>query len=87
MNIDCPECGKKLGPEKTFNLLFPVEMGASSGDTTKAYLRGETAQGMFVNFKNVLKDFKETVVAVCVRRFEEANASGSDRLAKLEKVG
>ena len=50
----CPECGKKLGPEKTFNLLFPVEMGATSGDTTKAYLRGETAQGMFVNFKNVL---------------------------------
>jgi len=48
----CPDCGGKLGEEKVFNLLFPVAMGAQ-GDT-KSYLRGETAQGMFVNFKNVV---------------------------------
>lgn len=48
----CPDCGGELGEEKAFNLMFPVPMG-SSGDNT-AYLRGEIAPGMFVNFKNVL---------------------------------
>jgi len=48
----CPECGGQLGEEKVFNLLFPVSMGAQ-GDT-QSYLRGETAQGIFVNFKNVV---------------------------------
>lgn len=38
----------------TFNLLFPVTMGASKDSATLAYLRGETAQGMFVNFKNII---------------------------------
>lgn len=37
-----------------FNLLFPVTMGASKDTSTLAYLRGETAQGMFVNFKNII---------------------------------
>lgn len=50
----CPDCDGILGAEKTFNLLFPVEMGSTAGGTTTAYLRGEVAQGMFVNFKNVL---------------------------------
>lgn len=52
----CPSCGKKgtLGEAKAFNLLFPVEMGAAKGGTTTGYLRGEIAQGMFVNFKNVI---------------------------------
>lgn len=48
----CLDCGGKLGEEKRFNLMFPVQMG-SGGDST-AYLRGELAPGMFVNFKNVL---------------------------------
>jgi glycyl-tRNA synthetase len=50
----CPECGGKLGPQKVFNLLFPVDMGATSEGTQRAYLRGEIAQGMFVNFKNTI---------------------------------
>jgi glycyl-tRNA synthetase len=53
----CPECGGSLGDEKTFNLMFPVEMGSSEGGTTTAYLRGENAQGMFVNFKNIIDSF------------------------------
>ena len=48
----CPDCGGQLGVEKKFNMMFPVSIG-TSGDST-AYLRGETAQGMFVNFKNVI---------------------------------
>ncbi len=53
----CPDCGGKLGATKQFNLLFPVEMGAAKGGTTTGYLRGEIAQGMFVNFKNVIDSF------------------------------
>ncbi len=48
----CPDCGGKLGEEKAFNLMFPVNMG-SSGDSI-AYLRGEIAPGMFLNFKNIM---------------------------------
>ena len=46
----CPDCGGKFGEEKKFNLMFPVNMGT---DNT-AYLRGEIAQGMFVNLKNIM---------------------------------
>lgn len=48
----CPDCGGQLGEEKAFNMMFPVSIG-SSGDTT-AYLRGEIAPGMFLNFKNIM---------------------------------
>jgi glycyl-tRNA synthetase len=52
---NCPECGGELGEEKVFNLLFPVSMGAQGA--VRSYLRGETAQGIFVNYKNVLDSF------------------------------
>jgi len=48
----CPDCGGKLGEEKAVNLMFPVSMG-TSGDNI-AYLRGEIAPGMFLNFKNII---------------------------------
>lgn len=48
----CPECGGKLGEERDFNLMFETKVGAQ-GDV-KSYLRPETAQGIFVNFKNVV---------------------------------
>jgi glycyl-tRNA synthetase len=51
--IKSPE-GNSLEEVKKFNLLFPVHMGASDDSASLAYLRGETAQGMFVNFKNIL---------------------------------
>ncbi len=54
--ILCPNCGKHDWTKvRKFNLLFPVHMGIVEGDQSLAYLRGETAQGMFVNFKNVLE--------------------------------
>ena len=46
--------GNSVSKAKLFNLLFPVTMGASAETGTTGYLRGETAQGIFVNFKNVL---------------------------------
>ncbi len=53
----CPECGGKLGAEKQFNMMFQTHVGAIQDETSVSYLRPETAQGMFVNFKNVLDTF------------------------------
>ncbi len=54
-SIKCPKCGKSEWTDvRKFNQLFPVNLGIVQGDDSLAYLRGETAQGMFINFKNVI---------------------------------
>lgn len=53
----CPECGGELGDEKQFNMMFKTHVGATEDETSISYLRPETAQGMFVNFKNVMDSF------------------------------
>lgn len=53
----CPDCGGELGQEKQFNMMFKTQIGASEDATAVSYLRPETAQGMFVNFKNILDTF------------------------------
>ncbi|MEK7606027.1 MAG: glycine--tRNA ligase [Patescibacteria group bacterium] len=50
----CPECGGKLGEPRQFNMMFKTFVGATEDAASIAYLRPETAGGMFVNFKNVL---------------------------------
>lgn len=50
----CPDCGGKLGEERQFNMMFKTYVGASEDASSVAYLRPETAGGMFVNFKNIL---------------------------------
>jgi len=53
--IHCPNCKKnEFTKVRKFNLLFPVQLGIVEGDQSLAYLRGETAQGMFINFRNVV---------------------------------
>lgn len=55
--ILCPKCGKRDFTEaKSFNLLVQSNLGNFTGDWTKepTYLRGETCQGIYVNYKNVL---------------------------------
>ena len=53
--IPCPKCGKiNWTPLRKFNQLFETQVGIISGAKNTAFLRGETAQGMFVNFKQVL---------------------------------
>ncbi len=49
--------GNAYAKPASFNLLFPVQMGASETTSSLAYLRGETAQGMFVNFKNIIDSY------------------------------
>ncbi len=50
----CPDCGGKFGEEKQFNMMFKTFVGAAQDESSVAYLRPETAGGMFVNFKNIL---------------------------------
>ncbi|BCX14819.1 MAG: glycine--tRNA ligase [Patescibacteria group bacterium] len=50
----CPECGGKLTPPKMFQGMFRTYVGATEDKGTEVFLRPETAQGMFVNFKNVI---------------------------------
>ncbi|MEA1959232.1 MAG: glycine--tRNA ligase [Chloroflexota bacterium] len=53
-NDNCPECGGELTEAKMFNLMFKTFAGPVEEDAAIAYLRPETAQGIFVNFANVL---------------------------------
>ena len=51
----CPNCGSKdLTEPRPFNLMFKTQMGPVADESSFAYLRPETAQGIFVNFDNVL---------------------------------
>jgi len=52
-NIKSPE-GNDITDPKDFNILFETSIGAVTGEKSVAYLRGETAQGIFTNFKQVL---------------------------------
>ncbi|MBI3588231.1 glycine--tRNA ligase [Candidatus Micrarchaeota archaeon] len=49
--IACPKCGGALNLIKTFNLMFKTSIGAGEGSDAEAYLRPETAQVIFANFK------------------------------------
>ena len=50
----CPKCGAPLGESKPFTLMFETHDGMDNSDANNTYLRPETAQGIFVNFRNVL---------------------------------
>ncbi|MDD5156187.1 MAG: glycine--tRNA ligase [Candidatus Omnitrophica bacterium] len=50
----CPECGGELTGSRPFNLMFKTYQGPVEDATNVIYLRPETAQGMFVNFLNIL---------------------------------
>ena len=57
--VKCPNCGKigTLGQARQFNLMFRTNVGPVESDENLAYLRPETAQGMFTNYKNILDSF------------------------------
>ncbi len=50
----CPECGGELSEARNFNLMFKTFVGPVEDTASVAYLRPETAAGIFVNFKNVV---------------------------------
>lgn len=61
-NIPCPKCGKSdFTPIRKFNLLFETQLGVTEENKSKVYLRGETAQGIFLNFLNVQRSMRAKV--------------------------
>lgn len=55
----CPTCGTKnpFGPARQFNMMFKTNVGPVQDESSVSYLRPETAQGIFTNFKNVVDTF------------------------------
>ncbi len=57
----CPECGGSLTDIRQFNLMFKTHIGPVEDSASIAYLRPETAQGMYVNFLNVLNSSRQKI--------------------------
>lgn len=56
--IACPSCGAlNWSQSKQFNMMFSTKIGAMEDSASTVYFRPETAQGIFVNFKNILDSF------------------------------
>jgi len=53
----CAECGGEMGEPRQFNMMLKTHVGAIEDDTSISYLRPETAQGMFVNYKNIIDSY------------------------------
>jgi glycyl-tRNA synthetase len=51
---NCPACGGEFGEVRQFNMMLSTQVGAAEDSSATSYLRPETAQGIFVNFKNVI---------------------------------
>ncbi|MEG2310937.1 MAG: glycine--tRNA ligase [Clostridia bacterium] len=61
-HIDCPKCGKHNYTDiRKFNLMFKTFQGVTQDSQATIYLRPETAQGIFVNFKNVLRTTRKKI--------------------------
>ena len=60
--IQCPKCGSKDWTEpRSFNLMFKTEIGVVEGTGNQVYLRPETAQGIFINFKNIADNCRQKI--------------------------
>ncbi|MBW1823251.1 MAG: glycine--tRNA ligase [Deltaproteobacteria bacterium] len=57
----CPDCGGELTKARSFNLMFKTFVGPVEDSASVAYLRPETAQGIFVNFLNVQKMMRRKI--------------------------
>lgn len=61
-NIKCPDCGKhNFTGIRQFNLMFKTFQGVTEDSKSQIYLRPETAQGIFVNFKNVARTSRKKI--------------------------
>ncbi|MGO1922548.1 MAG: glycine--tRNA ligase [Jeotgalicoccus sp.] len=59
-NIDCPTCGAHEYTDiRQFNLMFKTFQGVTEASTNEIFLRPETAQGIFVNYKNVQRTMRK----------------------------
>lgn len=65
--ITCPTCGKStFTPIRLFQMMFKTFIGVTEEKTSTVYLRPETAQGLFVNFKNVMRTTRSKLpIGIC----------------------
>lgn len=65
--ITCPTCGKStFTPIRQFQMMFKTFIGVTEEKTSMVYLRPETAQGLFVNFKNVMRTTRSKLpIGIC----------------------
>ena len=61
-NICCPSCKKQnFTPIRRFNLMFKTFQGVTEDSKSEIYIRPETAQGIFVNFKNIARTSRKKI--------------------------
>jgi glycyl-tRNA synthetase len=87
----CPKCGGPLSQPRQFNLMFKTFVGPVEDEGSVVYLRPETAQGMFVNFKNVVNSSRQRIpfgIAQIGRSFRNEISTGNFifRLRELEMM-
>ncbi|MBE7082467.1 MAG: glycine--tRNA ligase [Clostridiales bacterium] len=60
--INCPICGKnEFSGIRDFNIMFKTHQGVTEESSAVVYLRPETAQGMFVNFRNIVRSMRKKI--------------------------
>lgn len=57
----CPKCGGELGEERKFNLMFKSHIGPVEDSASTVYLRPETAQGIFVDYRTILSTYSKKI--------------------------
>lgn len=57
----CPDCKGEFGEVRQFNMMLSTQVGAAEDSSATSYLRPETAQGIFVNFKNVVDSMQPKI--------------------------
>ncbi len=77
---ECPDCGGELTGPKSFNLMFKTDLGSVETSAKQIFLRPETAQGIFVNFENILNSSRRKLpfgVAQIGKAFRNEITTGS----------
>jgi glycyl-tRNA synthetase len=90
--LRCPNCSKQqFTAPRQFNMMFKTQLGAVEGEGTGAYLRPETAQGIFTNYKNILDAFHPKLpfgIAQIGKAFRNEITTGNSlfRVRELEQA-
>jgi len=90
--LSCPNCGKaEFGEPRMFNMMFATQLGAVEGAGSTVYLRPETAQGIFTNFKNILDTYHKKLpfgIAQIGKAFRNEITTGNSlfRTRELEQM-
>jgi glycyl-tRNA synthetase len=90
--LTCPNCGElHFTPPRSFNMMFKTQLGAVEGAGAEAYLRPETAQGIFTNYKNVMDSMHRKLpfgIAQIGKAFRNEITTGNSlfRVRELEQA-